>query len=125
MDISHKEDKMDEKKRIEPVILRYEDGTVYTLEFNRETVAHAERSGFKRDQISNNEMTQIPLLFFLAFKMHHPTMTKEKADKIYFEDLGGMSTALSERLIELYNAPYTDLFNESGEAKNPNLTVVL
>ena len=125
MDISPMEDKMDEKKRVEPIVLRYEDGTVYTLEFSRETVEHAERSGFKRSEIENHEMTQIPLLFFLAFKMHHPTMTREKANKIYFEDLGGISQPLSERLIELFNAPYNDLFNESGETKNPNLTVVL
>ncbi len=114
-----------EKKRIEPITLKYEDGTVYTLEFNRDTVAYAEKAGFKRTDIQNNEMNMIPHLFFLAFRMHHPTMSKEKANKILFEDLGGMTEALSGRLIELYNVPYEDLFNESGEVKNPSLTVVL
>lgn len=116
---------MDEKKKVEPIVLRYEDGKVYTLEFNRETIGEAEKAGFKRNEILNNEMTQIPLLFFMAFKMHHPTMSKDKANKILFEDLGGLSEGLSERLIELYNAPYEDLFNETGEVKNPHLTVVL
>ncbi len=114
-----------EEKRVEPIILKYEDGTVYTLEFDRDTVAYAEKAGFKRTEITNNEMTMIPQLFFLAFRMHHPTMSKEKANKILFDDLGGMTEALSARLIELYNAPYITLFNESGEAKNPKLTVVL
>ena len=114
---------MEEKKRVEPIVLKYEDGTTYTLEFSRETIAYAEKSGFKRTEVSNNEMNQIPLLFYLAFRMHHPTVSKEKANKILFDDLGGLTETLSERLIKLYNSPYEDLFNETGEVKNPHLTV--
>ena len=116
---------MDERKRVEPIVLRYENGTVYTLEFSRDTVKLAEEAGFKRTSIQNNEMTMIPLVFSMAFKMHHPEMTKEDTDKILFEDLGGMTEAISNKLIALYNAPYETLFNETGEVKNPGLTVVL
>ena len=116
---------MDEKKKETPLVLRYEDGRVYTLEFSRDTVALAGDLGFKRSEILNNEMKQIPILFFAAFKMHHPEMTQPETDKILFEDLGGMTEAISDRLIALYTEPYNDLFNETGEVKNPKLTVVL
>lgn len=116
---------MNEKMKETPITLRYEDGRVYTLEFSRDTVKLTEESGFERNKVSNHEMTQVPLLFFGAFKMHHPEVTKEETDKILFEDLGGLSDALSSKLIALYNEPYESLFNEEGKVKNPNLTVLL
>lgn len=116
---------MEEKKKVEPITLKYENGTVYTLEFSRETVKMAERAGFSRDDFGDKMMTRISEMFFYAFMMHHPTMSKEKADKILFDDLGGVSEALSERLTDLFNAPYEDLFNETGEVKNSKLTVLL
>ena len=116
---------MEEKKRVEPIVLEYEDGKTYTLEFSRETVQMAERAGFSRDDFGDKLMVRVPQLFYYAFMMHHPTVSKEKTDQILFEDLGGVSEALSNRLTELFNAPYLYLFNETGEVKNPKLTVRL
>ena len=114
-----------EEKRVEPIVLEYEGGKTYTLEFSRETVAMAENRGFNREDFGAKMMIRVPELFYFAFMKNHPTISKEKTDKILFEDLGGVSEALSQRLTDLFNAPYKYLFNETGEVKNPKLTVRL
>lgn len=116
---------MEEKKKVEPIVLQYENGTTYTLEFSRETVKMAERAGFDPREVGNKSMMQVPMLFFYAFMMHHPSISREKTDSILFDDLGGVSEAISARLTELFTEPYRTLFNESGEVKNAKLTVLL
>lgn len=112
-------------KTVKPIILTYEDGTEYTLEFNRESVIYAENHGFDRDDVVQKLMTRIPELFFYAFRMHHPTIKRERTDSILFDDLGGITDKVSERLIELYNAPYETLINDTGKPKNAKMTVRL
>ena len=107
---------------IRPIRLKYEDGTEYVLEFNSETVKAAERAGFKMTEAMDKPMTMIPLLFFYAFKMHHPTMRQDKAYQILHDDLGGINETIQERLVDLYLAPINEL--AGGEApKNPHLAV--
>ena len=115
-----------EEKEIRPITLTMADGKVYTLEFNRSTVEMAERAGFSREEAVDKMMTFLPMLFFYAFMMHHPTIKREKTDKILFEDLGGLSNAVISRLIDLYDLPYDELISkDDAESKNPRVTVTL
>ena len=107
---------------VKPITLQYEDGTTYTLEFSAQTVADGERAGLIYSQIMDKPVSLVPLLFFFAFKMHHPSISKKKTDKTLYEDLGGLTEAMQERLIELYLEPMNSLGND-GAVKNPTLTV--
>ena len=111
-------------ERINPMVISV-DGTEYTLEFSRETVKHAERSGFRRDDIYNQMMNRTEELFFYAFKMHHPKISMEKTNEILYEKLEGLTDEEFNRLIDLFNAPYETVMNESGERKNSKVTVKL
>jgi len=111
--------------KVEPIVLSYEDGQEYVIEFSRETVAQAEKAGFSLDDVEEKMMLRIPQLMYWGLKMHHPTISKEKAEKILFDDLGGVSSEIIERLVKLYAAGYNTLVNETGKPKNPKLTVRL
>lgn len=116
-------------EKVKPITLKFEDGNTYTLEFSRQTVSDAERDGFDVSLIEAQPMTMIPELFYRAFKMHHPNITKEETDKILFEDLGGFNRVegLGKRLNELYFEPFTSLLGEEGKTapKNSKLRVVM
>ena len=101
------------------------DDEKYTLQFSRESAAALEQDGFKREDIGDMPMTRIPQIFYFAFKMHHPNITKEKTDAILFEDLGGLTNDQIERLASLYAAAYSTLINENGTPKNSRVTVSL
>ena len=68
-----------------------ESGKEYTLEFSRKSVSKAEQAGLDINAIEAKSMTMIPLLFWGAFLMHHPYMTKDQTDKILFDGLGGLN----------------------------------
>lgn len=111
------------KEKIKPIVITDGDnGDVFTLEFNRDSVRFAELKGFNVDDISNKPMTAIPNLFFFAFRMHHKNLSREKVDKIY-DKLGGLTTAMIERLGALYAAPFESLIQEEDELKNSKMTV--
>lgn len=112
-------------ERIDPITIKFEDGETYTLEFNRKTVKEAEEAGFRREDAGDKLMTRIPELFYYAFRMHHPNLRKPQTDSILFNDLGGLTDEMIERLIDLFAAPYTTLVNENGTPKNPKVTVTL
>lgn len=116
-----------EEKRVEPMVIAFEDGDEYTLEFNRSTVAMAERSGFSREGAADKMMTTLPDLFFYAFKMHHPTIKRDKTDDILFNKLGGLTSDEIGRLVELFDEPYKALINieDEEERKNRRATVRL
>lgn len=99
---------------------------VFTLEFNRDSVRFAEGRGFDIQAFSEGKapLTGTSDLFFYAFRMHHPKISKAETDKMLFEDMGGMPDGMLERLIELYSEPFNALVvNEDEERKNPKLTV--
>ena len=112
-------------ERVEPIVIKFDDGEVYTLEFNRKTVADAEQNGFRKEDAGDMLMTRVPELFYYAFKMHHPTIKRQKTDSILFDDLGGLSDEMIERLIDLFIVPYNTLVNENGKPKNSRVTVSL
>lgn len=123
--------KNEANENVKPIILTdKETGDTYTLEFNRASVMFAERRGFDIDDVGKYQMTKIPELFFYAFRMHHPNLSREKTDHIYFDKLGGLSAGALERLVQLYAQPYKALTNDdedadNGEAKNARMTVEL
>ena len=64
-------------------------------------------------------MTMIPLMFWGAFLMHHPYMTKDQTDKILFEGLGGLSAEEMAYLGKLYAVPFETLIAQEENAENP------
>ena len=113
--------------KVKPIIIQFEDGREYTLEFSRKTVAFAEQRGFKIADIGDKPITAIPDLFWYAFRMHHPNITKKEADDILYNQLKGLSEAALERLGELYDAPFATLISDSedGEEKNAQAKMLL
>lgn len=112
-------------EQIKPIILHdAENGIDYTLEFNRETIRFAEARGFDIEEVSKYPMSKLPELFYYAFRMHHKNVSREKTDRILFDDLGGMPSGMAERLGALYAAPFEALTSKDGEtAKNSKMTV--
>lgn len=112
-------------EHVKPIIIHdTENAYDYTLEFNRETVRFAEQRGFDIDDVGKYPMTKLPELFFYAFRMHHKNVSREKTDRILFDDLGGMPSGMAERLGALYAAPFEALTNNGEKtAKNPKVTV--
>lgn len=115
-----------EKKATKPIILRNDVNDVYVLEFNRDAVKFAEARGFKVQTLEDGvSLSGIEELFFYAFRMHHPEISKATADKILYEELGGMRPEMLERLVELYLAPFNTLINTEEMTKNSKMTVEL
>ena len=112
-------------EQVKPIIIHdTENGIDYTLEFNRESVRFAEARGFDVDDVGKYPMTKLPELFFYAFRMHHKNVSREKTDRILFDDLGGMPNGMAERLGALYAAPFEALTNpDESKAKNSKVTV--
>ena len=115
---------MDEQ--IKPIIIHDEErGMDYILEFNRDSVRFAEERGFSMQDLDARAMVRLPELFFYAFHMHHPTVSRQKTDHILFDELGGMPEGMAERLGALYSAPFEALTADEGKVKNARITVEL
>ncbi len=113
-------------EQVKPIIIHdAENGIDYTLEFNRESVKFAEARGFDIEDVGRYPLTKIPELFFYAFRMHHKNISREKTDRILFDDLGGLPDGALERLGALYGAPFEALSNKDKDGKNRKVTVEL
>lgn len=111
-------------ERVNPMVISDPDtGREYTLEYSRRTVAKTEQAGFDIQELDSKSMTMVPLMFWGAFLMHHPGMTREQADKILFDGLGGLQEEELKRLGELYAAPFQTLV-ASEENGNPRRMAV-
>lgn len=109
---------------VKPIILHDEEnGLEYTLEFNRESVKFAEARGFDINDVGRYPMTRLPELFWYSFRMHHKSVSKEKAEHILFDVLGGMPEGMAERLGELYAVPFNALASGDEKPKNSKMTV--
>jgi hypothetical protein len=116
---------MAEKERIKPIIIRdKENNKEYTLEFNRDTVKYAEGRGFRLQDVDNFPMTKMPEFFWLAFRMHHQSVSLNQAERL-LERIGGMSSAMATRLGELYAAPFEYLTPDDDDVKNSQVEVEL
>lgn len=111
-------------EKVAPMVISDPDtGREYTLEFSRKTVAKTEQAGLDVSRLESASMTMIPLLFWGAFLMHHPHMTREQTDKILFDGLGGLNEQEMERLGKLYAAPFQTLI-ASEDSGNPRKMAV-
>ena len=114
---------MSEKKSKPMIITDPENGKEYTLEFSRKSVAKTEQAGLDINKMDSQSMTMIPLMFWGAFLMHHPYMTREQTDKILFDGLGGLNEDELEYLGKLYAAPFESLIASEDES-NPRKMAV-
>lgn len=114
---------------VKPIVLTLENGVTYTLEYTRSSVEFAERQGFylaleKLDSII--PMSDITNLWHYAFHAHNKGLSKTITDKILFDDCGGITPQVLERLIALYAKPYLSLFtSEEALEKNSKVTIQL
>lgn len=101
-------------------------GVTYELDFNRESVKFAEARGFKIDELTAFPATKIPELFFYAFRKNHKNVARSQTDAL-LERMGGLTTSLLERLIQIYNqAALTHVIaTDEDAAKNAGVTVEL
>lgn len=112
-------------ERLNPMVIGdQENGREYTLEFSRKTVAKTEQAGLDVNRLESASMTMIPILFWGAFLMHHPYMTKEQTDKILFNGLCGLSDEEMEHLGKLYAAPFKTLISNEDKGSNPRKMTV-
>ena len=109
------------------ITFKYKDKD-YILEFNRATYKEAEISGITQTRVENLEnnpsdaIELIPELWFRAFKMHHPSVTRAEADEMYhsMENKGGdeeTDFGLLGALVEIFTEPIAILFQEQGNTK--------
>ena len=111
--------------KVKPIILKDAvDGKEYTLEFSRASIVYAERKGFNINELGAFPMTRIPEFFWYAFRMHHPEVTKQQAEKI-LERMGGLRDDVADRLVDLYSAPFETLTGDEEDSKNPQVEVLL
>ena len=114
----------DKRERLKPMVITDPDeGREYTLEYSRKTVSKAEQAGLDVNQLETKSMTMIPLMFWGAFLMHHPYMTKDQTDKILFDGLGGLNAKEMEYLGKLYAEPFQTLIANEDE-ENPRRMAV-
>lgn len=115
---------MSKSERLKPMVITDpEEGREYTLEYSRKTVAKTEQAGLDVNRLESQSMTMIPLLFWGAFLMHHPYMTREQTDKILFDGLGGLNEEEMAYLGKLYAAPFQTLIS-SEDSTNPRKMAV-
>lgn len=113
--------------RVNPVHMTDNDtGAVYELDFSRESVKFAENRGFKVNELTVFPVTRIPELFYYAFRKNHKNVARSQTDAL-LEGMGGMTTALLERLMQLYDqAALTHLIVTDEDAvKNEKVAVEL
>ena len=115
---------MSEKKSKPMIIIDPENGKEYTLEFSRKSVAKTEQAGLDINKMDSQSMTMIPILFWGAFQMHHPYMTREQTDKILFDGLNGLAEEEMAYLGKLYADPFQSLIATDEEGKNPRKMAV-
>ena len=106
------------------VITDPENGREYTLEFSRRSISKIEQAGFNINLIETQSMTMIPLMFWGAFLMHHPQMTREQTDKILFDGLSGLSEEEMGYLGRLYAVPFESLIASEDKETNPRKMAV-
>lgn len=112
------------KNTIKPIVLRDDCGNVYVLEYSRDSIKFAEARGFKAQALEDGiSISNMEDLFFYAFRMHHPNMSKANTDHILYDKLGGFPDGMLERLAELYMVPFNTLLQDGDKAKNSKMTV--
>jgi len=91
------------------------EGTEYTLEFTRASVATLEKQGFNINDIADKPLTTLPALFAGAFIAHHRFVKREVIDRI-FEKMTNKKD-LVMKLAEMYNETIESLVDEPEESE--------
>lgn len=114
----------DGSRNVKPIRLHDSvTGDIYVLEFNRETVKYAEDRGFRVNALDEGAIVSATEeLFWYAFKMHHPNISKAETDKILYDKLKGLPKGMMERLVDLYLEPVYTLGQSEEDAKNATMT---
>lgn len=101
-------------------------GTVYELDFSRDSVRFAEQRGFELENAVKFPVTGLSDLFYYAFRKNHKSVPREKTDKL-LEKWGGMPEKLLTRLIQLYQQAQTanTIQTDEDAAKNSSVTLEL
>ena len=92
------------------------DGTDYTLEFTRKTVAEMEKRGFIASEVDTKPMSTLPELFAGSFLAHHRFVQRKLVDEIY-EKMSNKSELIG-KLAEMYNEPIMTLVEEPEKKGN-------
>ena len=104
---------MEEKKRVEPVILTYE-GREYTLEYSLKSVKRMEANGFVSPSSGSvKPASYVTELFYGAFFKNHRFVTPDEAEKIW--NAMTHRTELVTRLTRLYSQTINDLMGANEE----------
>ena len=115
----------EKKEQVKPIIVTDETtGNKYTLEFSRQSVAFTEGQGFKPSLLIDNLVTQLPILWYGAFRMHHKEVSRHLTDKL-LDNTNGLPPEVLERLLKLYNVPRKALSrsdDDEEEVKNAATT---
>lgn len=107
------------EKDFTKVIIKDEEGTKYTLEFNARVIKNMERRGFQLN--TDYPHTMIEDLFLGAFQMHHKGITPEQAKAIWKAQT--KKDELLGILTKLYMKPLEELMAEpEGDEENENPT---
>jgi len=114
----------DGSRNVKPIRLHDSvTGDIYVLEFNRETVKYAEDRGFRVNALDEGAIVSATEeLFWYAFKMHHPNISRAETDKILYDKLKGLPKGMMERLVDLYLEPVYTLGQSEEDAKNATMT---
>lgn len=118
---------MDNQDHINPLrIIDNQTGKTYELDFSRESVKFAENRGFRIDEIATFPVSRIPDLFYYSFRKNHKNVARSQTDSL-LESMGGLTSAVLERLNQLYNqAALSNLIaTDEDAAKNERVTVEL
>ena len=81
----------------------------YTLEYNVKSLQTLENSGFNFKELDTKMATNFPLLFRVAFQMHHPAISQKLRDEMY-EKMKGQN--LMQVLVEMYADTLTNFLGD-------------
>ena len=116
---------MEKNERVKPMTITDPDtNETYTLEFNRDSVRFAEQQGFKIGELTDFPATNIPTLFYLAFRKNHKQVSRAKAEEL-LEKMEGLTVEELERLVRLYHQTNDTLVLDTGAVKNRKMVVAL
>ena len=114
----------DDSRNVKPIRLHDSvTGDIYVLEFNRETVKYAEERGFRVNALDEGAVVSATEeLFWYAFKMHHPNISRAETNRFLYDKLKGLPKGMMERLVDLYLEPVYTLGQSEEDAKNATMT---
>lgn len=115
------------EERVLPIRFTDNDtGDTYELDFNRESVIFAENREFVPTAVADFPASKVPDFWYYAFRKNHRKLAKNQTDAL-LEKMGGMTPAILERLVLLYNqARLANVIQDEEDLeKNSHVTVEL